>query len=164
MRSGPRGREAQLWCATPSRQGTRASPCLLRSRGACAENVLWDTLNFMDKARPTALYLFDDQCDARNCSGPNTLVAVPPSAATCDLVATGVLERVAAVYNGARQFSLYRRNLSFPIAHRGSRPLGCEFCDLHVAGRVKPSVFKHLAELRAEQRRFRPKHCNLPSL
>ena len=57
-------------------------------------NTRQDTINFMQKARPSALYLFDDQCDPRKCSGPNAGVAAQPSLATCDMVEAGLLERV----------------------------------------------------------------------
>jgi hypothetical protein len=73
-------------------------------------NTLLDAINFMRKAHPLALYLFDDQCDPQKCSGPNAGVAAQPSLATCDMVEAGLLEPVSAVHTGVRQFALFRQN------------------------------------------------------
>lgn len=73
-------------------------------------NTRQDTINFMQKARPSALYLFDDQCDPLKCSGPNAGVAEQPTRATTDLVGAGLLVPVTAILNGNRQFALFRQN------------------------------------------------------
>ena len=127
------------------------------------KNVLWDTLNLMRKARPTALYLFDDQCDAQNCSGPNAGVAAQPSLATCDLVATGLLEPVAVVWEGVRQFSLFRQGRRrLPVLSDGTPPLPCEYCQLKM---WRDSRHLHIdrSTLRWEQRKMRPRHCDIPA-
>ena len=73
------------------------------------ENTVKDAMNLMAKSHPTALYLFDDQCDVHDCRGSNNFVASRPTLATCDLVAAGLLRPITAVYNGTRQFALFRQ-------------------------------------------------------
>ena len=116
-------------------------------------NTVRDTLNFMHKARPSALYLFDDQCDVSNCSGPNAGVAAEPAAATCDLVEAGILTPVASVMQNARPFALFRGQGTAPAveAIRGT-PLPCKRCQIHVMQRVERLV-------RTEQAKMRPPRC-----
>lgn len=72
-------------------------------------NTRQDALNLMRISRPSALYLFDDQCDPHNCSGPNAAVAEPPTRATSSLVKAGLLVPVTSILKGNRQFALFRR-------------------------------------------------------
>jgi hypothetical protein len=71
-------------------------------------NTRQDTINFMRKSHPSTLYLFDDQCNPQNCSGPNAGVAEPPTRATSDLVNAGLLVPVTGIFKGNRQFALFR--------------------------------------------------------
>jgi hypothetical protein len=88
-----------------------AAPCnLVHIDGKHSySNTLSDTVNFMRKAAPSALYLFDDQCNPSNCSG-NAGVAAQPSLATCDMVKAGLIVAVTAVMEGNRQFALFHKN------------------------------------------------------
>lgn len=98
-------------------------------------NTLWDAVNFMRKAHPSALYLFDDQCDPRKCSAPNAGVAAAPSLATCDMVEVGLLEPVTSVLEGDRQFALFRQNGTHAreILKRVRNKLPCDrICNLQM--------------------------------
>ena len=85
------------------------------------QHTLLDFLNLVPKARAHALFIFDDQCDPRNCRGW-TVVPGEPTLATCDLVSTGLLERIVSFYEGPRQFALFRLNQTAAAhAHNGHR-------------------------------------------
>ena len=73
------------------------------------ENTLHDFLNLLPRASPHAVFLFDDQCDAQNCTVPS-FVPGEPTLATCDLVTSGLLTPLVTMYNGPRQFAMFRRN------------------------------------------------------
>ena len=127
------------------------------------ENVMHDAMNLMRKSRPSALYLFDDQCNARNCSAPNSRVAAAPGLATCDMVLAGLLEPVATVFEGERQFALFRRKSgerAQAILQNESNRLPCEYCEL----RMVPPRPELEVELREKQRRARAKSCRLPHI
>jgi len=68
-----------------------------------------DAYNLMAKSHPTAVFLFDDQCDVHDCRGLNAAVAAGPTLATCDLVAGELLAPITSVKSYERQFSLFRR-------------------------------------------------------
>ena len=126
-------------------------------------NVVLDTLNFMRRSHRRTLYLFDDQCDAASCSGSNVNVAVQPTLATCDMVAAGVLEPVAAIYEGVRQFALFQENSSFPRPARSAHfhpKLPCEFCELKMSG--GHAEYADKAGLRGQQRELRRPGCQIP--
>jgi hypothetical protein len=134
-------------------------------------NTLWDAVNFMRKAHPSALYLFDDQCDPRKCSGPNADVAAQPSLATCDMVEVGLLEPVTAVLEGNRQFALFRQNGTHAaeILTRAQNELPCDrFCTLRMScddalpARRCSNHAGMLQSLRAEQAKVRGAACQLP--
>jgi len=71
-------------------------------------NVVVDFLNMRVKSRRDSIFIFDDQCDPKNCSS-SSLVPAQPTLGTCDLVATKMLEVVTTFYASNRQFALYRR-------------------------------------------------------
>ena len=71
-------------------------------------NVVQDFVNLLVKSRDDALFLFDDQCDAARCTARPFPVPGQPALATCDLVSSRMVERIAASYAGSRQFALYR--------------------------------------------------------
>lgn len=131
-------------------------------------NTLWDAINFMRKAHPSALYLFDDQCDPLKCSGPNADVAAQPSLATCDMVEVGLLEPVAAILEGNRQFALFRQNGTHAqeILTRARSKLPCDrFCTLRMPCDDASRCSSHkgvLQSLRAEQEKVRAAACQLP--
>lgn len=96
------------------------------------ENTVLDAYNLMAHAHPTALFLFDDQCDVHDCRGKNAIVASRPTLATCDLVAAGWLAPITASYSGRRQFALYRLGTSEPdrVLHKAHRVLPCARCKI----------------------------------
>ena len=71
-------------------------------------NVVQDFVNLLVKSRDDSLFLFDDQCDAARCTARPYPVPGQPALATCELVSSRMVERVAASYEGLRQFALYR--------------------------------------------------------
>jgi hypothetical protein len=81
----------------------------------CADiSTLSDALNFAQLAQPSALYLFDDQCDPKMC-GAHTIYQLPPTLATCDLAEARFMRLVDAAYgSGPRQWGLYRLNRERP--------------------------------------------------
>ena len=130
-------------------------------------NVMEDAMNFMRKSHPSALYLFDDQCAARNCSGPDAGVAAAPGLATCDMVLAGLLEPVASVFEGQRQFALFRRargeRAQDILGNESSNQLPCEYCELHMVAR-RWDLVELEVDLRENQRSARPKSCRLPRI
>ena len=71
-------------------------------------NVVQDFVNLLIKSRDDALFLFDDQCEAARCTARPFPVPGQPALATCDLVSSRMIQRIAASYEGQRQFALYR--------------------------------------------------------
>ena len=130
-------------------------------------NVMEDAMNFMRKSHPSALYLFDDQCAARNCSGPDAGVAAAPGLATCDMVLAGLLEPVASVFEGQRQFALFRRTRGERaqdiLGNESSNQLPCEYCELHMVAR-RWDLVELEVDLRENQRSARPRSCRLPRI
>jgi hypothetical protein len=127
-------------------------------------NVMADAMNLMRKSHPSALYLFDDQCDARKCSAPNAGVAAAPGLATCDMVLAGLLEPVASIFEGERQFALFRRKRGERardiLRNESSNQLPCEYCEL----RTIPARPELEVALRGDQRLARAKSCGLPDV
>jgi hypothetical protein len=133
-------------------------------------NTLWDTVNFMRKASPSALYLFDDQCDPRNCGGPDAAVAAQPTLATCDMVEAGILVTVTAILQSSRQFALFRQNRSHSrktlAVPRNALPCG-SFCTVRMACEAKQPargappcrVQTQDKNVRAAQEDARGRHC-----
>ena len=128
-------------------------------------NVMEDAMNLMRKSHPSALYLFDDQCDARECSAPNAGVAAAPGLATCDMVLAGLLEPVASVFEGERQFALFRRKpgerAQDILRNESSNQLPCAYCELRIT-RTIPQRAELEADLRDQQRLARAESCRLP--
>ena len=132
------------------------------------ENTVKDAMNLMAKSHPTALYLFDDQCDVHDCRGSNNFVASRPTLATCDLVAAGLLRPITAVYNGTRQFALFRQGairVNHSSAHGGhfgqAKWLPCERCTLNmtVSQRHEKEAKATVQSLVEEQHTLRDKAC-----
>ena len=71
-------------------------------------NVVQDFVNLLIKSRDDALFLCDDQCEAARCTARPFPVPGQPALATCDLVSSRMIQRIAASYEGRRQFALYR--------------------------------------------------------
>ena len=128
-------------------------------------NVMEDAMNLMRKSHPSALYLFDDQCDARECSAPNAGVAAAPGLATCDMVLAGLLEPVASVFEGERQFALFRRKpgerAQDILRNESSNQLPCGYCELRIT-RTIPARAELEVDLREQQRFARAESCRLP--
>ena len=98
-------------------------------------NVVADALHSLRIAVPSAVWLFDDQCDPSQCDAEST-VAGEPTLATCDLMRSRVMQphptllpngsaiarvgkrRVAAMVRGARAKTLEGRQSH---AHNGGR-------------------------------------------
>ena len=137
-------------------------------------NTLWDTVNLMRKASPSALFLFDDQCDPRNCDGPEAAVAAQPTLATCDMVEAGILVPVTAILQSERQFALFRQNRTHSrktlAVPRNALPCGSSFCTVRMACEAKPpvrgappcSVPTEDKHIRAAQEDARGRHCRTP--
>ena len=128
-------------------------------------NVMEDAMNLMRKSHPSALYLFDDQCDARECSAPNAGVAAAPGLATCDMVLAGLLEPVASVFEGERQFALFRRKpgerAQDILRNESSNQLPCGYCELRITLTI-PARAELEVDLREQQRFARAESCRLP--
>jgi hypothetical protein len=128
------------------------------------QNTLLDFLNLVPKARTHALFVFDDQCDPRDCRA-TTVVPGEPTLATCDLVSTGLLERVVSFYEGPRQFALFRLNQTRAAGVRSRLLAGepakiCgELCNITWTHAWHSRMWAgHLAKkLEEQQKRFRPR-------
>lgn len=137
-------------------------------------HAVLDTVHLMAKSRPSALYLFDDQCDAEGgCAGHNSYAAARPALATCDLVKAGLLEPVASMYHGDRQFALFRQGTAARRPHNRSRLgsaaaapglLPCARCALRYLGDPEHPTSeakraKMERDLSNEQHLFRGNQC-----
>ena len=70
--------------------------------------VILDFLNLWPMCTQETVFLFDDQCDPRNCTAQNRMTSLACAEATCDLVAASLLQPVVAFHHGARQFAMFR--------------------------------------------------------